>query len=214
MSEKEKNTPKQKRSFETRLKILQIGGMLIMEKGFHNVTTDDIAKAAGLSTGIVYHYFRDKQDILIQALQMIADHLMTTVKTFFHEAEKGQDDIDFDMFLDNIMEYILSIHQEQWQVHEELEALYRTDPMVAEVMDGFWKEGYEMFAKICLMKGANKEHISDNIRLALNYFESYCHTYMRPITDDLDQEYMRIKTKQIIRDLIFGKEVDNLPEQS
>ena len=76
--------PKQKRSIETRLKILSVGGDLILQKGYHNITADDIAKAAGLSTGIVYHYFRDKKDILIQALQMTADQLMGDVTRFYH----------------------------------------------------------------------------------------------------------------------------------
>ena len=48
--------PKQKRSIETRLKILSVGGDLILQKGYHNITADDIAKAAGLSTGIQQHY--------------------------------------------------------------------------------------------------------------------------------------------------------------
>ncbi|MBP5669859.1 MAG: TetR/AcrR family transcriptional regulator, partial [Lachnospiraceae bacterium] len=59
------NKPKQKRSIETRNKILEVGSMLMLKEGYHNVTTDDIAKAAGLSTGIVYHYFKDKKDILL-----------------------------------------------------------------------------------------------------------------------------------------------------
>ena len=97
--------PKQKRSIETRLKILSVGGDLILQKGYHNITADDIAKAAGLSTGIVYHYFRDKKDILIQALQMTADQLMGDVTRFYHEAEKGDKGLEFDAFAEKTLDY-------------------------------------------------------------------------------------------------------------
>ena len=43
--EKKVNEPKQKRSIETRNKILEVGSMLMLQKGYHNVTTDDVAQA-------------------------------------------------------------------------------------------------------------------------------------------------------------------------
>lgn len=196
--------PKQKRSIETRLKILSVGGDLILQKGYHNITADDIAKAAGLSTGIVYHYFRDKKDILIQALQMAADHLMEDVTRFYHEAEKGDKGLEFDAFAEKTLDYLLEYHQRNWAVHEELEALYHTDADIAEVSDGFWQNMYEKMEQVFLVKGANPEKSAENVRMAVNYIECFCHTYMHPIDPDLDQTYMRKKTIGIVKKLIFG----------
>ena len=196
--------PKQKRSIETRLKILSVGGDLILQKGYHNITADDIAKAAGLSTGIVYHYFRDKKDILIQALQMAADQLMGDVTRFYHEAEKGDKGLEFDAFAEKTLDYLLDYHQRNWAVHEELEALYHTDADIAEVSDGFWQNMYEKMEQVFLLKGANPEKSAENVRMAVNYIECFCHTYMHPIDPKLDQTYMRKKTIEIIKKLIFG----------
>ena len=196
--------PKQKRSIETRLKILSVGGDLILQKGYHNITADDIAKAAGLSTGIVYHYFRDKKDILIQALQMTADQLMGDVTRFYHEAEKGDKGLEFDAFAEKTLDYLLDYHQRNWAVHEELEALYHTDADIAEVSDGFWQNMYEKMEQVFLLKGANPEKSAENVRMAVNYIECFCHTYMHPIDPKLDQTYMRKKTIEIIKKLIFG----------
>lgn len=196
--------PKQKRSIETRLKILSVGGDLILQKGYHNITADDIAKAAGLSTGIVYHYFRDKKDILIQALQMAADHLMGDVTRFYHEAENGDKGIEFDAFAEKTLDYLLEYHQRNWAVHEELEALCHTDADIAEVSDGFWQNMYEKMEQVFLVKGANPEKSAENVRMAVNYIECFCHTYMHPIDPDLDQTYMRKKTIEIVKKLIFG----------
>jgi len=197
--------PKQKRSIETRLKILTVGGELILKKGYHNVTADEIAKEAGVSTGIVYHYFRDKKDILLTALDMTAEHLISDVAKFYHEAESSQDEMDFDAFAEKTMDYILEYHRRNWEVHEEMEALYHTDAEIAAVSDTFWQKMYTTFEEILLTKGAKKEHLSENIRMAMNYFECYCHTYMHPINDALDQEYMREKTIETIKKLIFGE---------
>lgn len=197
--------PKQKRSIETRLRILTVGGELILKKGYHNVTADEIAKEAGVSTGIVYHYFRDKKDILITALDMTAEHLLDDVKKFYHEAETGENDLDFDAFAEKTMDYILEYHRRNWEVHEEMEALYHTDAEIAAVSDTFWQKFYTTVEEILIAKGAQQENLSENIRMALNYFECYCHTYMHPINDALDQEYMRRKTMAIIKDLLFGE---------
>ena len=195
---------KQKRSIETRLKILSVGGDLILQKGYHNITADDIAKAAGLSTGIVYHYLRDKKDILVQALQMAADHLMEDVTRFYHEAEKGENGLEFDAFAEKTLNYLLEYHRKNWAVHEELEALYHTDADIAEVSDGFWQNMYEKMEQVFLLKGANPENSAENVRMAINYIECFCHTYMHPIDPELDQTYMRKKTIEIVKKLIFG----------
>ena len=182
--------PKQKRSIETRLKILSVGGDLILQKGYHNITADDIAKAAGLSTGIVYHYFRDKKDILIQALQMAADQLMGDVTRFYHEAEKGDKGLEFDAFAEKTLDYLLEYHH--------------TDADIAEVSDGFWHNMYEKMEQVFLLKGANPDKSAENVRMAVNYIECFCHTYMHPIDPKLDQTYMRKKTIEIVKKLIFG----------
>ena len=61
--------PIQKRSIETKEKILKAGFELICEKGYYNTNTAEIAKSANVSTGIIYQYFKDKHDILIESLQ-------------------------------------------------------------------------------------------------------------------------------------------------
>ena len=42
----------------------------LVERGFADLSVKDIARRAGVSTGILYHYFVNKDDILIQAVAM------------------------------------------------------------------------------------------------------------------------------------------------
>ncbi|WP_051074276.1 TetR/AcrR family transcriptional regulator [Effusibacillus pohliae] len=41
----------------------------IVRKGLANLSIKDIAAAAGVSTGIIYHYFENKEDVLLQVLK-------------------------------------------------------------------------------------------------------------------------------------------------
>ena len=53
----ETRIPTQKRSIEKRNKIIKMGFDLMCDKGYHNISTTEIAEYAGVSTGIIYQYF-------------------------------------------------------------------------------------------------------------------------------------------------------------
>ena len=57
--------PIQKRSIETRNKLMKTAIKLYADKGYHNVTVDEVASSAGLSTGVAYRYFKNKKDLLM-----------------------------------------------------------------------------------------------------------------------------------------------------
>lgn len=41
----------------------------IVEKGFSNLSVKDISSEAGVSTGVMYHYFQNKEDILLKVIK-------------------------------------------------------------------------------------------------------------------------------------------------
>ena len=67
--------PKQKRAIEKKEKIIDAGFKLICKNGYHNTNTKEIAEYAGVSTGIVYQYFKDKHDIFMDALYKYGDDI-------------------------------------------------------------------------------------------------------------------------------------------
>jgi len=42
---------------------------IIAEKGYYNFTMMDIAKRAGVSSGLIHHYFKDKENMLVTLLR-------------------------------------------------------------------------------------------------------------------------------------------------
>ena len=55
---------RQIRAAETRKRIILAAKKLITENGFENVSIEDIAKEAEVSTGSFYTYFKKKEDII------------------------------------------------------------------------------------------------------------------------------------------------------
>lgn len=62
--------PQKVNAIEKKNKIIEAGLRAFGEKGYYKTTTVEIAKLAGVSTGIVYSYFKDKKDILMHALRL------------------------------------------------------------------------------------------------------------------------------------------------
>jgi AcrR family transcriptional regulator len=76
-----------------RNQILDAAATVFAEKGFHQATTKEIARAAGVSEGTIYNYFDSKADLLIGIMtrlaelenldQELADALQSDVRDFF-----------------------------------------------------------------------------------------------------------------------------------
>ncbi len=60
-------------ALETRKKLLEVGTKLINEKGFQNISVEDITNAAGVSKGTFYTYFKRKEDLVEHTWQSFTD---------------------------------------------------------------------------------------------------------------------------------------------
>lgn len=58
---------------ERRGQIVRAAVKLFSEDGYYTTTIQQIARQAGISTGLIYQYFRDKDDILFLSLKMVLD---------------------------------------------------------------------------------------------------------------------------------------------
>jgi TetR/AcrR family transcriptional regulator, cholesterol catabolism regulator len=54
---------------ERRLQIMETALKVYAEKGFKSASIKDIAEAAGISQGLMYHYFKSKEDLLAQTIK-------------------------------------------------------------------------------------------------------------------------------------------------
>lgn len=58
---------------ERRAQIVRAAVKLFSEQGYYTTTIQQVARQAGISTGLVYQYFRDKDDLLLLALVQVLE---------------------------------------------------------------------------------------------------------------------------------------------
>jgi AcrR family transcriptional regulator len=61
---------------ERRAQLLSLGLSMFSERSYDEVSIDELARAAGVSKGLLYHYFPTKRDLYVAALEQAARRLV------------------------------------------------------------------------------------------------------------------------------------------
>ena len=64
-------------SEERRGQLIALGRRLFSTQAYDAISTDDIAREAGISKGLLYHYFPGKREYYVATVQSLADELLT-----------------------------------------------------------------------------------------------------------------------------------------
>ena len=86
-----KGRTQEQRSAATRQALVAAGRRLWAERGYAEVGTPEIAAAAGVTRGAMYHQFADKTEVYAAVLEVIEDEVMERIGNGI--AEAGRDDI-------------------------------------------------------------------------------------------------------------------------
>ena len=164
--------PKQQRAIEKKEKIIEAGFNLICKNGYYNTNTAEIAKAASVSTGIVYQYFKDKYDILIEGLEKYGDDIFfPLLKTKDIKFEKEE----FDKLLKQMIQHYINNHKVSNVAHEEIMAMVHSDKRVAEY---YYKRELEMtnfLKEILLNNNFKNDNLSEKVHIMMGLIDNLCH---------------------------------------
>ena len=180
--------PQQERSTEKKNKIIEASYEIFSEVGYFGANTSEIAKRAGVSTGIVYSYFTDKRDILLYVLKIYLDKVTKPLMAMFDTIAPP---LDFAEFIPKIVDMTITIHKENAQMHTALHALAATD---SEVSAEFIRlEGditYEISNKLAEF---NPEiaHPVEKVHLAMDVVQSFAHEYVFDNHRYIDYDVMK-----------------------
>ena len=187
MSESEIREPIQKRSIETKEKIIEAGFELICNDGYYKTNTSKIAKKAGVSTGIVYQYFKDKKDILLSGLDKYADDIFYPM---LNMSNIKFDKNNFaDIMKDMIAKYIGN-HKLSKTAHEEITAMTHSDKDIAYF---FYKREMDMTHKIVSAlteNGFNIANINEKVHIVIGLIDNLCHEIVYHKHEELDYDIM------------------------
>lgn len=194
--------PMQKRSIEKKRNIIKAGLDLFREKGFYHTNTVEIAKAAGVSTGTVYSYFKDKKDIYIASFEYFLDSYL---RPLLEELESLPRPVDTKILVDKCIDLFIDLYASSRQTVNELGLMQQSNP---EIMQHF--AAYEDLILTALVKAydnpnVTKKHLSEKMYLLYTLSDilgqEHAFHYHRNI--DLEVVHRQITTMMT---LIFSEE--------
>ena len=122
--------PQQKRSIETKKKIMVAAKEQFGEHGFHGTNAKEIAAAAGVSVGSFYSYFKDKKALF---MEIFREHIEEKVVRIL--SEHRFDPNDRRKSVHRLIKAMLESHDPYPQFHREALAMRYSDPEVESVSD-------------------------------------------------------------------------------
>lgn len=190
--------PKQQRAIKKKDKIIEVGFNLICKNGYYNTNTAEIAKEADVSTGIVYQYFKDKNDILLEGLYKFGDNIFFPILTL----DLSNYDIkNFDNDLANLISSQIKNHKLSQSAHEEITAMIHTDPNVAKY---FYDKEYEVTEKIkglLVKNGYEDEQLLEKVHIIIGIIDNLCHEIIFHKHKNINYDAMTNITIDIIKNL-------------
>lgn len=190
--------PKQKRSIETKKKIVQAAYKLFSEVGYYATNTAEIAKAAGVSTGIVYGYFKDKRDILLDVSEIyiakVYEPLLKILDTL--------SDADATTLVSQVLNGAIQAHKKNKKMHESLHALTHTDEAVNAKFIALEDDITHQFYTKLVAIGYREDGLIEKVHLSMNVVQSFCHEYVYDKHAYIDYEKMRAYVQNVLVDLL------------
>lgn len=206
MGNAEIRKPIQKRSIEKKEKIIHAGFELICQKGYYNTNTAEIAKVAGVSTGIVYQYFKDKHDILIEGIRLYANSLFYPMLFIANENIKTNiNKENFSSILRDMIDKFIKNHKISKTAHEEIIAMTHSDQEVAQIFHNSEMEMANKVTSILLENGFKSENLSEEVHVAIGMIDNLCHEIVYHKHRELDYEKMINIVVKTITNMLVNK---------
>lgn len=196
----ETRMPTQKRSIEKRNRIIEKGFELMCEKGYHNTNTTEIAKYSGVSTGIIYQYFKDKKEIFMEGVKNYSNNIMYPMINILEN-----DNIDInslDIILKDIINRFIENHTISKKAHEELMAMSHLDEDVSNI---FKESELNMTKKIVYLLNKNNIDIknpTEKVHIIIGIIDNLCHEIVYHNHRSINYDVMKNEVINIIIKMI------------
>ncbi len=164
--------PKQKRAIEKKEKIIKAGFNLICKNGYYNTNTAEIAKEAGVSTGIVYQYFEDKHDIFIEGLNTYGEEIFFPLLNYNNQMI---DIKNIKPLMKNMINTYVKNHKVSKIAHEEIISMVHSDEEVAKYYYKRELETTEQIKNILIANNFKDNNLTEKVHIMLGMIDNLCH---------------------------------------
>ena len=164
--------PQQERSIEKKNKIIEAAYEIFSEVGYYAANTPEIAKKAGVSTGIIYGYFKNKRDILSYVLKIYIKKVALPVMDYF---ETLNSDSDLKKAVSDVVNMTIDIHSSNANLHNILHSLAVTEKDINEdfiiLEDHITSKASEKLSEL----GVKTDNIKEKVHISMNLIQSFAH---------------------------------------
>lgn len=191
--------PIKKNSIAKKNKIIADGFELICNKGYHNVSCVDIAKYCGVSTGIIYQYFKDKRDIFIEGVKLYSDKIMFPLLKIENK-KITKDNIEFimkDIILKSIKQNTMTK-----KAHQELMSMSCLDKEVLKIFSDKELEITEKLVDILKHNGFSEINLNEKVHLIINLIDDLCHETVYHKHQNINYDVLIDETVKLIVNIL------------
>lgn len=185
---KQVRLPRQERAIEKKNKIINAGYELFSEVGYYGTNTAEIAKRAGVSTGIVYGYFSDKRDIMICVLEIYLDKVVAPLLKFF---DKLKAPLNLEEIVPTVINEVIKIHKHNNKIHEALHSLSGSDEAVNSKFIELEDNLTLKISQALINLGLASENIHEKVHFAMGILQDFAHEYVYDKHEYIDYFVMR-----------------------
>lgn len=155
----DKRIPVQRRSIERKQKILSSGFKLFCEHGYYKTNTIEIAKHAGVSTGAVYSYFKDKREIYIAAFDSYLEEISGRL---FEELEQSQT-LPLPDFVENWVTVYLELYADSGHALAQLRMMILEDEEINRHFSDLENEYFMKLIRLLNKNGVERADLMETI---------------------------------------------------
>ena len=196
----ETRIPTQKRSIEKRNKIISYGFELMCNKGYHNINTNDIAKYANVSTGIIYQYFNDKKEIFIEGIKNYSDNIMFPILNVLKNNDIKITNLE--KLLNEMLDIFIKQHTLSKNAHEEMIALSHLVPDIAEIFHQKELDTTTVIVKTLKENNISSENLLEKVHIIIGIVENYCHEVVYHHHKTMNYDIMKKEVIKIITSIL------------
>lgn len=192
--------PIKKNSIAKKNKIIADGFDLICNKGYHNVSCVDIAKYCGVSTGIIYQYFKDKRDIFIEGVKLYSDRIIFPIVDTIAKQSITKDNLE--IIIRKTIQKSIKQNTMTKKAHQELMSMSCLDKEVLKIFSDKEIEITDKLVVILKNNGFSAVNLKEKVHLIINLIDDLCHETVYHKHSNINYDMLLDETVRLIIDIL------------
>lgn len=186
---------------KTKQKILEHSLRLFAEKGYHGTSISDIAKAAGVSKGLAYNYFKNKQHLVESIFEQILE-LSEQYEKMFDEIKDPYKQLEYAI---NFTFDYMEENEEFWRLYVSLALQPSVMATAKKITHDFGERVFKLlisiFKKIGIPNPKAEAYILGGLfdGISLDYFFEKENYPMKSVKKKLLEKYSKEGLSKLIK---------------